>query len=527
MKEALNKEQLIQANITLKELERRKIKSSFYYFLTKVWEINEGTNEFIPNWHIKYLCFIAQIVAQDIAENKPARHSQILINICPRSLKSWIFNVALPVWMWVLNPTIPIITASYSLDLGLGFSRKSQQIINSKWFQELFGDMIKIGRAEGGRDAVQETENSMRGVRYVASTEGTITGKPLLLGIVDDPTKAQEGKHAKALQDSVEFYNESLWTRRNNPRTAVIITIMQRIAQKDLSGHIIERYYNEDLPQHKNDEFLHINLPLIADGSQKIPYLKTFLKIHPEEANNIYKDNYFFADRFDERFIKDIKKRGDIFYNTQYQQNPLPPDGLLFKRDWFNIMPLKDYNEISRKNNLKKTFVTDTAYTVNTRNDPSGILEYTTLEDTIYITWAHDEYVDSAYLPDWIDKCVTKRNADKRTIITIEPKGSGKVVVSLLKRTKPSLNVIEYKYPKSARVNINMKKEERADAITAMVEAGKVVLVEGDWNERFIAQVTTFPLNAHDEYVDLLVMAVLRAHYIDAKYKKFGLRKIN
>jgi hypothetical protein len=230
--------------------------------------------------------------------------------------------------MWVLNPTIPIITASYSLDLGLGFSRKSQQIINSKWFQELFGDTIKIGRAEGGRDAVQETENSKRGVRYVASTEGTITGKPLLLGIVDDPTKAQEGKHAKALQDSIEFYNESLWTRRNNPKTAVIITIMQRIAQKDLSGHIIERYYDEDLPQHKNDEFLHINLPLIADGSEKIPYKKTFLKIHPEEANNIYKDNYFFANRFDERFIKDIKKRGDIFYNTQYQQNPFHPDGL-------------------------------------------------------------------------------------------------------------------------------------------------------------------------------------------------------
>ena len=523
----MNKEELISAHQTLKEIERRKIKSSFYYFLTKVWEINEGANQFIPNWHIKYLCFIAQMVAQDIANNKPARHSQILINICPRSLKSWIFNVALPVYVWILEPSTPIITASYSLDLGLGFSRKSQQIITSNWFIELFGDLIQIGRAEGGRDAVQETENNKRGVRYVASTEGTITGKPLLLGIIDDPTKAQEGRHQKALDDSIIFYNESVWTRRNNPKVACIITIMQRIAQKDLAGHLIETYYDDTIPQHKNDQLLYINLPLLADGSEKIPYKKTFLKLHPEEEQNIYKNGYFFADRFDKRFINDIKKRGDIFYNTQYQQNPLPPDGLLFKRDWFTTISNREYNELVRTHNLKKTFVTDTAYTVNTRNDPSGIVEYTTYDDKIYISFARDEYVDSAYIPDWIEGIATKRGADKRTIITIEPKGSGKVVVSLLKRMKPHLNVVEYKYPSQARVNINMKKEERADAITAMVESGKVILVEGDWNEKFISQVTTFPLNAHDEYVDLLVMACLRAHYIDTRSRKFGLKKIN
>lgn len=523
----MNRDQLLETHQQIKELERRKIKSSFYYFLTKVWQINEGSNKFIPNWHIKYLCFIAQMVAQDIANNKPARHSQILINICPRSLKSWIFNVALPVYIWILEPSIPVITASYSLDLGLGFSRKSQQIIQSKWFIELFGDLIQIGRAEGGRDAVQETENNKRGVRYVASTEGTITGKPLMLGVIDDPTKAQEGRHQKALDDSIIFYNESVWTRRNNPKVACIITIMQRIAQKDLSGHLIETYYDDSIPQHKNDQLLYINLPLIADGSEKIPYKKTFLKLHPEEEKNIYKNDYFFSDRFDERFIKDIKKRGDIFFNTQYQQNPLPPDGLLFKRDWFKIISEREFKELTKNSTLKKTYVTDTAYTANTRNDPSGILEYVTFEENIYITNALDEYVDSAYIPDWIENYITRRGADRRSMITIEPKGSGKVVVSLLKRLKPNLNVIEYKYPSQAKVNINMKKEERADAITPMVESGKVILVEGSWNERFISQVTTFPLNAHDEYVDLLVMAVLRAHYIDTRYRKFGLRKIN
>jgi predicted phage terminase large subunit-like protein len=72
-----------------------------------------------------------------------------------------------------------------------------------------------------------------------------------------------------------------------------------------------------------------------------------------------------------------------------------------------------------------------------------------------------------------------------------------------------------------------MSKEERAHAITSMVEAGKVVIVEGTWNEKFISQVVTFPLAKNDEAVDTLVMAVLRSHYVDSRYKKFGLRKVN
>jgi predicted phage terminase large subunit-like protein len=117
---------------------------------------------------------------------------------------------------------------------------------------------------------------------------------------------------------------------------------------------------------------------------------------------------------------------------------------------------------------------------------------------------------------------VKRNDYSDRSIITVEPKGSGKVVVSLLKAYS-KLNVVEYKYPTAAKVNINMSKEERAEAITQIVEAGRVVLVDGSWNETFIQQVTTFPLAAHDEAVDTLVMAVLRAHYIDSRHKKFGL----
>jgi len=106
-REQLEKKLLLQL-----ELDKRKLKGDFYYFVTEAWKVLDPHTELVPNWHIKYLCFIAQMVVVDMVKNRPARHEQILINICPRSLKSFIFNICLPVYAWILKPSLPIITAS-------------------------------------------------------------------------------------------------------------------------------------------------------------------------------------------------------------------------------------------------------------------------------------------------------------------------------------------------------------------------------------------------------------------------------
>lgn len=492
----------------------------FYEFLKASWKVLEPYNPLDENWHIKYLCMVAQNLTENLLASKPAIHKTVLINVPPRSLKSWIFNIALPVWAWTKNPSLPIITCSYSLDLGLGFSRKSQALIKSNWFKYRYADIVKIEQSEGGREAVGETETSKEGVRYVASTEGTIVGKGFLLGVVDDPIKPSEARSPKSLESNVLFWNESFDTRRNNPRNALAFVIMQRVAQNDLSGYLIEHFGDEP-------HFLHINLPAVSDGSEKVPYLEDFLKKYPSEVNNVYKNKYLFGDRFDESFISQQKKKGTIFWNTQYQQNPLPSDGLTFKRDWFGKISVDEFRNLERRYPIKRTFILDTAYTLDTLNDPTGFMVYSTIDGICYIIHYESKYVESAYLPDEIVNYTNRHNYTKsNSLVLIEPKGSGKMVVSLTKRLT-KLNVAEYKYPKSAQTNINVKKELRAEAITPMTESGKVVLVEGAWNEPFLDEVVTFPLNKHDESVDCMVMAVLRSHYIDTRYRKFGMKRTN
>ena len=394
----------------------------------------------------------------------------------------------------------------------MGFSRKSLTLINSDWFKVRFGDNILISR-----EATQEVLTTTGGSRYVSSTDGTITGKGMMLGVVDDPSKVGDAKSKPALETAKVFYNDSVYSRRNNPKVACIFVIMQRLAQDDLAGHLLENFGDSE------KYLLHINLPLIADGSEKIPYLKSFLKQYPEETDNVYRNNFFFTERFDDDFIVSAKKRGTIFYQTQYLQNPLPTEGLLFQRDWFNILPKEEFYKIAKNKNYTVNFIVDTAYTKNTLNDPSGILAYTTIDGICYGLNYKEGYVDSAFIPEFIEKFVRENKYNSRSIILIEPKGSGLVVISLLKRLT-SLNVTDYKFPRSSKININMSKDERAEGVTAFVESGKFVLVEGAYTENFIQQITTFPLNKHDEAVDVMVMAILRSHYIETKFKKFGLK---
>ena len=51
-------------------------------------------------------------------------------------------------------------------------------------------------------------------------------------------------------------------------------------------------------------------------------------------------------------------------------------------------------------------------------------------------------------------------------------------------------------------------KGARLSIASPKIECGRVVLVEGEWNEDFVEEVASFPAQTHDEYVDLLYYAI-------------------
>lgn len=84
--------------------------------------------------------------------------------------------------------------------------------------------------------------------------------------------------------------------------------------------------------------------------------------------------------------------------------------------------------------------------------------------------------------------------------LRIEPKANG-ISVSQQLKEQTDLNVAFTPSPTD-------DKETRLQAVSPKIESGRVILVEGDWNDEFIDEVCGFPNKPHDEYVDVLGYAI-------------------
>ena len=81
--------------------------------------------ESIPvfNWHIPYLCEELQKLSKYIVHREPKPYD-LIVNIPPGTTKSTIVTIMWPVWLWTQDPTIRIITNSYSGGLSIEHATK-------------------------------------------------------------------------------------------------------------------------------------------------------------------------------------------------------------------------------------------------------------------------------------------------------------------------------------------------------------------------------------------------------------------
>lgn len=116
----------------------------------------------------------------------------------------------------------------------------------------------------------------------------------------------------------------------------------------------------------------------------------------------------------------------------------------------------------------------------------------------------------------FIPSYVKEHGYTQRSTIRIEPKANGLSVIDQLEETT-GLNVTKTPSPKE-------DKETRLNAASASVEGGRVVLVEGTWNEEFIDEICGFPVKPHDEYVDVLCYAI--NYHLENPYKPVDIARL-
>jgi hypothetical protein len=354
----------------LLELDRVEYEDSLYAFIKAAWKFIDPA-PFVGGWAIEAICEHLEAVCD-------GEIKRLLINIPPRMSKSSVTSVAFPAWVWAQRnesptsgPRTPFLHASYGYDLSIRDSVKCRRLLRSTWYTRLWGDRFQIVKEQ---DQKARFRNSVDGERLITAIGSRITGEGGQIIVVDDPNAANEVlSEATIKATNEEWWDGSMPTRLNDPKTGAFIVIQQRLGEEDLTGHI----QRQDLGI---GEWTQLILPMHYDPLRAADLYPTKIGwSDPRET----KDELICPERFGEPEVAALARRlGSWRSAGQLEQRPEPQGGGIIKRkDWQlwppegeqrdkagNILQLADYPPIDYV-----LASLDTAYTENTINDPSAM----------------------------------------------------------------------------------------------------------------------------------------------------------
>jgi predicted phage terminase large subunit-like protein len=292
------------------ELLTRAAKGSLSAFVRQAWSILEPTTPLIWNWHLALLIeYLEAITAGEL--------HHLLITMPPRSMKSLLVSILWPCWEWIRRPTGRWIFAAYAETLATKQSVDRRRVLQSAWYQSRFGDQVRL---MGDQNLKYEFSNHQRGHMIATSVGGSITGKGGDRIVVDDLHNPLQAASDAEREIALRYFRETLATRLDDRRQGAIVAVMQRLHERDLAACCVDL------------DFTHVCLPAEADTRTTIHFPRSGRTLIREPGDVLWPAREGPAElALQKRFL------GADAYPAQYQQQPVPPGGAVFKRDWFRF----------------------------------------------------------------------------------------------------------------------------------------------------------------------------------------------
>ena len=402
--------------------------------------------------------------------------SRLMLFVPPQHGKSEIVSRRFPAWCLGRWPTMKVAGASYSADLALQFSRAIQRTMEGDVYRYLFPDTAIGGK--GMRGIVRNAdffETSAGGFYKAVGVGGSLTGTPVDLGIIDDPVKDAMEAWSETYRERVwEWYTDVFLTRLHNASKQLLI--MTRWHDDDLAGRLLAQ---------EPEKWAVVSIPAIREDMSDPTDPRALGEALWEERHSLER-------------LREVEARSPRTFAALYQQRPSIAGGNIVRREWFQHVSAAEFARIHTTEPV--VFCLDTAYTDKTSNDPSGIIATCKIGADLYVTHARKVNMKFPDLLRFISQYARENGYTRRSTIRVEPKANGISVIDQLRETT-GLNVVATPSPKDS-------KETRLYAASPTIEAGRVVLVDGAWNEAFTEEVCGFPSKPHDEYVDVLCYAI-------------------
>jgi predicted phage terminase large subunit-like protein len=511
----------------LRDLDRSDCEDDLYTFLKNAWKYIDSS-EFTDGWPI-------QAVADHLQSVADGDIKRLIINIPPRCAKSSLTSVAFPAWVWAQpwsghtsGPGIQFLHASYAQQLSLRDSVKCRRLIESPWYQSMWGDRFSL---TSDQNTKTRFDNNKGGSRLSTSVGSALTGEGGNIIVVDDPNAAQEAFSEASIYNTIEWWDSALSTRLNDPKHGSFVVIQQRLSEEDLTGHILSKDMGEwthlclpmryewrrhsysSLGWHDPRGLDEDGEPLIevSEDGERIP-----INIDAEIELDKREGTLLWPERFGEREVSILERQlGPWASAGQLQQRPEPKGGGIIKSDWWQPWDATNYPNMDMI-----IACVDTAYTKKTENDPSamtvwgifsqdvsvqapnhaggrhgGLISYerpyTETNPRVMLMYAWQGRYELHDLVNKVSETCKKMKVDT---LLIENKAAGHSVAQEIKRMygfeRFSVQMFD---PKS------QDKLARLYSIQHLFAEGLVYAPNKAWAEMVIQQVGQFPKGKHDD----------------------------
>ena len=446
--------------------DREKSQDGFLAFVEAVWP------EFISGYHHRKMADAFDRVAEGTLK-------RLIINIAPRHTKSEFGSFHLPAWYLGLFPDRKVIQCSHTSDLAVGFGRKVRNLIDEDVdYQDIFpGTWLRHDAKAAGK-----WNTNKKGEYFAIGVGGAVTGKGADLLIIDDPHSEQEGQSIdpEVFDKCYEWYTSGP-RQRLQPGGAIVV-IMTRWHKRDLTGRLLKTAAQK----RGADQWELIEFPALLPS-----------------RNPLWPEFWPKAELLALEAELPVAK-----WQAQYQQNPTSEEGAILKRELW-----RRWEEDKVPKCKFMIMSLDTAYTKETRSDYNA-----------YTIWGIFDYDDKKGQPrsnimllNAFRKRMEFPELKKRTKDTydewkpdsfiIENKSSG---ISLIQELRSGgMPVTAFNVGRGSKWQSN-DKIARANSVTDIFESGLVWAPETKWADEVITECAEFPTGDHDDYVDTVVMALLR-----------------
>ncbi len=313
------------------EIEKFKLQGSLLDFTQVFYKLRTGRLFELSNpvgRESHYLTIMRALV--NVLEGKT---QNLIINVPPRYGKTELV-IEFVAWALSVYPDSNFIYTSYSHTLAKKQTQTIRQIIQLPHYKKVFG--IDLREDVSAKDNFETTAG---GSVYAVGAGGTITGRGAGIKgvsrfggafIMDDMHKPDEVTSDTMREAVIDWFYNTAQSRINSPTTPFIF-IGQRLHEDDLPSHLI-----------KSGNFDSIIIPALDSVGNAL---------HPE----MHTKNHLLK----------MKEENPYVFSAQYQQDPQPAGGGIFKPEWFLLL--------DEEPEIIASFITvDTAETDKDYNDATA-----------------------------------------------------------------------------------------------------------------------------------------------------------